>query len=354
MRPGPTVSIILPVYNAGPDLDECLDRLDHTYSGSEEILLVDDGSTDDTRDRLARYAANKAYVRLINIGSNGGVARARNAALDCARGEYVWFVDWDDEWNPLIVREMVALAEDAGADVVVSAATWRLPSGLDYGRCEALSGKRVIDGWAAFEMVLKGELKGYLWSKLLRRELLPPRMFPPMSSQSDFCGLIPVIAAAKRVLIDPTVRYHHVVRVNSITNSRNPRIGNLDICRDVVQATACAMPRLTKVRTLLLHYDYAFWHLSRINTALRLSSPVDADKVVRDTVSAMRMAEVVSVARVSPVVAAKATLVKLTGRNYGRVRAGAVALQSTARALRRGVQVAFGRVKSVEERLDER
>lgn len=94
----PVVSIITPVFNAAPWLAEMLESVrNQTYSEWEHIL-VDDGSTDESNQIIERAAAADARLRLLRMAENGGPARARNLAIEAARGRYLAFLDADDLW----------------------------------------------------------------------------------------------------------------------------------------------------------------------------------------------------------------------------------------------------------------
>ncbi|MEW6125985.1 MAG: glycosyltransferase [Acidobacteriota bacterium] len=93
-REHPLVSVIIPTYNNARFLSECLDSILHQTYGNFEILLVDDGSTDDTEAVIQPYLESLRYFRK----ANGGPSSARNLALTQARGEFIAFQDADDIW----------------------------------------------------------------------------------------------------------------------------------------------------------------------------------------------------------------------------------------------------------------
>ena len=103
------VSIIIPAFNAGRYLAETLDScLSQTYSNIE-VIVVDDGSTDDTAGISAAYSIRDPRVISLHQ-SNSGQCSARNHALQTAKGEWVWFLDSDDLLFPWAVAELKALA----------------------------------------------------------------------------------------------------------------------------------------------------------------------------------------------------------------------------------------------------
>ena len=94
-----TISIIVPVYNAEKTLERCVRSLMAQTYGNIEILLVNDGSRDQSPAICQRFAQEDGRIRVIDK-PNGGVSSARNAGLDAARGDYVMFCDSDDWVEP--------------------------------------------------------------------------------------------------------------------------------------------------------------------------------------------------------------------------------------------------------------
>lgn len=91
------LSIVIPAYNAGTQIERCLDSiLDQDYHMDVEIIVVNDGSTDNTAEVLARYKNLYPNVFRIISKENGGLPSARNAGMDIAQGDWIWFCDSDD------------------------------------------------------------------------------------------------------------------------------------------------------------------------------------------------------------------------------------------------------------------
>lgn len=325
----PDVTVILPVHEAGPSLAAGLERLGATDLVGCEIVLVDDGSQDGSGALLESFAEGRCDTVVIRLPRNGGVALARNLALRRAGGEYLWFVDWDDEWDPSIVRTMLRRARATQADLVVCRA---VRDGVAAEPLDGLPQARVMSGSEAFDLVLRGRLRGYLWSKLVRREALGADPFPRQRSQSDFCGIVPVLASCAVVATEPAVLYRHLTRPGSITNTADPDLGNLYRCARTVRAVAAGLPRSTRREALLDFYDHRFLHLSVANTAMRLGSTpqfraAGARRVARD----LRWAGIAGAARIDPGIGLRCLLVKLTGSRYAAVYRTAVGMRTRLR-----------------------
>ena len=115
---GMKVSIIIPVYNAQQYLRRTAGDLLRQSFCDMEVIFVDDGSTDGSGKMLDHLARNNERVRVIHQ-ENGGTARARNAGIAAASGEYLMFMDDDDRMARDHVREYVTAIERSGADIVI-------------------------------------------------------------------------------------------------------------------------------------------------------------------------------------------------------------------------------------------
>ena len=99
------ISIIIPVYNSSETLSQCIESVLSQKYRDFEVLLIDDGSKDDSLSICHRYADKDKRVRVFEK-ENGGVSSARNVGLDKAEGEWITFVDSDDYFDPLFLEDL--------------------------------------------------------------------------------------------------------------------------------------------------------------------------------------------------------------------------------------------------------
>lgn len=121
--PDVLVSVIVAVYNPGDAITDLLDSLDAQSLSPDrfEVVLVDDDSTDGTRERLHEWARSRPHVTVLhNTPNSGWPGRPRNLGIDAAAGEFVFFADHDDRFHPEGLRRMVDYAHEVGADVVLA------------------------------------------------------------------------------------------------------------------------------------------------------------------------------------------------------------------------------------------
>ncbi len=164
----PRVSVIVPAYNAGQWLDRCLRSVLGQEYPSFEVVVVDDGSTDATPSIVAGYAARDGRVKVVRQ-PNGGLPSARRAGIEHAVGEWIQWLDADDELLPGALEALVARADATGADVVAAPFFWCYADGRRE-RSAALCFDR-LSGTEYFGEILRGRGHWSVWSNFQRREL---------------------------------------------------------------------------------------------------------------------------------------------------------------------------------------
>lgn len=157
------VTFILPVYNAENTLKRCLDSiLKQTYC-DYEVIIVDDGSIDNSGKICDSYSLRDNRFRVVHT-ENAGVASARQLGVSLASGEYVIHIDSDDWIEPNMLSDM--MNEISDADILVSDYYYNTKHGQTYVRqVDCTTSEELL------EKIIKGEVFGSLWHKLIRRNL---------------------------------------------------------------------------------------------------------------------------------------------------------------------------------------
>ncbi|MCR2825900.1 glycosyltransferase family 2 protein [Microbacterium sp. zg.Y909] len=213
----PLVSIVLAAYNAEAHVTGALARLTGQTYRRIEVIVVDDGSEDDTLATARRAAASDPRLRVVANSGNLGVAAARNRGTEAAAGEYIWFADVDDGWSDRFVELMVSAIQATDADVAVCSAEYRYGPRLDRREPVVRYRQRTtLTGDKAAACLLRGT--GALWNKLFRRDLLGPAPFPALRSKSDHGALLRVLPRLRTVTIVRDTLYTYIQRDGSISN----------------------------------------------------------------------------------------------------------------------------------------
>ena len=127
----PKISVLIPAYNAEAYIDECLASVREQTLADIEIIVADDGSTDNTLQRVEAHAAVDGRIRLLRL-SHRGVSPTRNALLAAAEGTYVGFVDSDDTVAPDAFEQLYRRAEACRADMVIGSVLYCRADGSSY------------------------------------------------------------------------------------------------------------------------------------------------------------------------------------------------------------------------------
>lgn len=250
------VTLVIPVYNAAPYLETCVNSvLAQTYPNID-CLLIDDGSTDDSPALLDRMAAaHPDRLRVIHQ-PNAGVAAARNLGIQLARGEYLMFADNDDFMVPDYVSHMVQELEAADADMVVSG----FHRVSEDGRI-LFTHRLTQDPWSKFRAVAP-------WGRILRTDFVRQHhlQFGNFRVGEDSYFTICAYEASSRIVTTDYIGYHWMDRPSSVSNTIQKRS---DIASALPMLTAL-QERITPPQILepeLLDYffiKHVVWHLTYI------------------------------------------------------------------------------------------
>lgn len=220
-----TISLIVPVYNVETWLGQCLESIVNQSEKFDEVILINDGSTDKSLEICKRYEKAYGYFKLISQ-PNAGLSAARNAGMALATGEYLMFLDSDDWLDKDTVatlkqimennRELDAIYFDADVFKDEGAGQCKIPR---YDRHLILEAGRVMDGWEYFKSVYP---RYYVMSACLavyrRNNIVGEGMeFPPGIFYEDNYFSFMFLKSAKKVIYINRKLYQRRLRGGSIT-----------------------------------------------------------------------------------------------------------------------------------------
>lgn len=241
----PLVSVIVPVYNAEKYLDCCLDSIASQTMTDFEVLLIDDGSTDGSADICRRFERSDPRFRYFHK-RNSGAAEARNLALDKFRGEWVCFVDSDDELAPSYLEGLLHVAHEGGSDIVLGGYT---SFSTDSAETKLIAPE--IEG-PSFEpsvvlsMVLyQNGLDCSPWGKLFKRRLFDNVRFPPLRSSEDLATIYKPFFGAVSVAIIRDTGYRYRLTPGSLSYSAH-EVEAWRVMRDASEEIVARYPDLEK------------------------------------------------------------------------------------------------------------
>lgn len=211
------VTIVVPIYNADRYLDNCIKNLKAQTYENLEIILVDDGSTDDSGKKCDDFARDDDRIRVIHQ-PNGGPSLARNTGMEKATGDFILFYDADDDIVPNLVEDNVKLAIQNDADVVMFGFWYH---NMDTGvRRDNILGRSFVGNADEFFddyllLTIDHEVFNAPWNKLYKRSFLE-------KNGLHFCTEVPIyedaafnsimLQHAEKIVVNDQMYYVYYVR----------------------------------------------------------------------------------------------------------------------------------------------
>ncbi len=215
MKGLPLISVIIPVYNSEDYLGRCLNSVCGQTFGNLEIILVNDGSNDNSVEICSEYALKDKRIQLINQ-QNRGSAEARNTGLKMARGELIGFVDSDDWIRPEMYEKLYRIMTETGADIalcdVESSGEPEHPDWLDG----TFRGKGAV-----FSEFIRGRVINRVYNKLYRMSVIQGVDFPTGRNMMEDASWMPrVLERAKCITRIAEPLYIYTDNEDGLTRSK--------------------------------------------------------------------------------------------------------------------------------------
>ena len=207
------LSVIVPVYNVEPYLRKCLESLVNQTLEDMEIIVVNDGSPDDSQKIIDEFVSDYPKRVIGLIKENGGQASARNLALQYAKGQYIGFVDGDDWVDTEMFETMYNKALSEQADIVICNTMDHYDDHIVYHRQSDVGKLRKC---------------GSVCNKIFRRDMIGSVRFPEGLWYEDLCFGVKLLMQTEKIAYCEEHFYHALNRQGSTMNNNNSR-KNLDM-----------------------------------------------------------------------------------------------------------------------------
>lgn len=214
------ISIIVPFYNVEKYIKRCIISILNQTFFNFEVILIDDGSTDDSYEIVHELVLKKHNFRIFRQ-NNLGVAKARNLGLKMAKGRFIAFVDGDDYIDKYYLEKLYTYAVNNKADIVCCNFYWVYNKIKlnNYINCK----QGIFNNLEALKMLISDTfIQSYMWNKLYRRELFDSLniTFPDMYFE-DIAICPKLFYKAKRIMIINDALYFYTQRRDSILHNYN-------------------------------------------------------------------------------------------------------------------------------------
>lgn len=213
------ISVIVPAYNIADYLPRCLDSiLNQTYSNLE-IIVISDGSTDNTNEIINEYAQKDSRIIPV-FKENSGVSDTRNKGLEIAKGDYIGFVDGDDYIEPTMYEILLKNALENDADISHCGYQMVFPSRVDY---YYNTGKKIVqdNNKGIRDLIVGDYVEPSPCNKIYKREILDDLKMPEnIKNNEDVLFNFYAFCNSKKSIYEDLPFYHYILRKNSASKSK--------------------------------------------------------------------------------------------------------------------------------------
>lgn len=207
------VSVVVPVYNAEKYLNKSIPALLNQTYNDIEVILVENGSTDNSLDMCKKFADADARIRVIDTKENIGAGEARNVGISRATGEYICFFDADDWYENTIIEKLVSSVLENGSDVAICAyeAFVEGTERKDHHTCKSMVCKKKNETQQYFADSFPDGHVGFLWNKIYKLSVIKENdiRFPKLSRLEDGFFNLAFFTAAESISVIEDELYHY-------------------------------------------------------------------------------------------------------------------------------------------------
>ena len=204
------ISVIVPVYNVESYLEECVESILNQSYRNLEIILVDDGSTDNSGKMCESFKAKDERIKVIHK-ENAGLAMARNSGLEIAKGDYIGFIDSDDCIKETFYEKLIHCLKANDADIAGCRFYRNVPNSEDFVYPEKSENYNFVTDSKGFMTRLYNDMGVFCvaWNKLYKRDIIMQHPFSKVRIAEDAYLMCDLAFAAKRIawIEDPLYMY---------------------------------------------------------------------------------------------------------------------------------------------------
>ena len=262
------ISIIVPVYNVEKYLTRCLDSIyNQKFSGTFEVITVEDCSTDKSLEILKNYQNNEPRLIVVQHKTNKKLAQARTSGMQIANGDYIMHVDSDDRLLPNALQNIFDKCNESNADVLV----------FDY-IIENEKGEQTKNNYLTKEIITSNKnivqqyFYGACWNKIVKKSLVNNLVYSLVEaprSTEDLIYCSEILLRANVICLFPEKFYAYFINSSSITQSSTPLkyLSNQTVISKKISQIFIKYNPTEKFRDSLLDYfsKYLFLSIAKIH-----------------------------------------------------------------------------------------
>lgn len=272
------VTIVVSVYNMGHLLPKAITALTNQNYHNIEIIIINDGSTDDSATICDKCAKLDSRISVIHK-KNGGISSARNCGIENANGEFIIFPDPDDWVEPNYLENLINLNKQYGSDLEIGG--YYVDDGKTSIAHKNTVEKRLLNKNSALELLMKpSEFCGFAWNKLYHLDIIRKNgLFfdTELGMAQDLHFAFRYICFCEKIAYDATPTYHYFQHVGGVTNAKSPltarKISGLKTYEKIAELAGDKYPKVrcsafSTIFNMSMHFLYLYQYSKMKDKAL--------------------------------------------------------------------------------------
>lgn len=246
------VSVIIPAYNIEDYIEKAIDSARKQDIKEVEIIVINDGSTDNTANLVREIMKEDSRVKLVDL-KNGGVSRARNKGISIAQGQYIMFLDGDDWLEENSINELYYKAIKDNLDMIIFNYYKVFNNRIEKYNLSLHNG--IISGKVALKETLLNNIAPSVWNKFVKKSLFDSgiNFDEGIAIGEDLVLSVKLCYLSNKVAIVNKNYYYYFIRENSVTNKVDNKVKSITIALSEIK-------RYLEEKNILNHYinEYNF------------------------------------------------------------------------------------------------
>lgn len=250
------ISVIVPIYNVEKWLRQCIESVQRQSYTDLEIILIDDGSTDNSPTICDEYASSDSRIVVIHK-ANGGLSDARNAGIKIANGDYLFFLDSDDWLHKDAIKSLVEYSMNNGCDIVQCGHWYASEGSLTFKYrylSDSASPFTLSKSEAMRQLIYNKYYKNFAWGKLYKKKVISDHLFPVGKFFEDSYWQHLIVNEADVVGVLPKPYYYYRQRSDSISGAVSHK--NIDMILGLYERLIYINDFYSQLSSLAFH---KFW-----------------------------------------------------------------------------------------------
>ena len=216
------ISVIIPVYNAEEYIDICLNALIKQIKEDDEIILIDDGSTDNSEEKCKKYFEKQSNIKYFKV-ENGGPARARNIGIDKASGKYIIFLDSDDFIEDNYIEKMLNYIQNADLAICGYKMVKEFNSKIETRSIPS----KLYNKENMIEILCNSDMINILWNKIFKLDIIKNNGIKFDESEfrgEDLLFNLDYIKNITNIYVTEDVLYNYIMKNSGLNMGYNEKL----------------------------------------------------------------------------------------------------------------------------------